>query len=231
MRIFVAYGFNDRDRWIPELVIPILKSLGAEVVTGEQLEGQVITAGVRARINESDALIGFLTRRGEADAEGVYRTHDWVKQELGAAVGRDLPYVLEVRETGIDAQGGMLADRQYVTYDESRRDRFLVRLVEVISSWSRGVNVNLRVLPDDVAMELAPHVRRTYKCWYTVLEDGRESAPRPAHVYQGPGGLTIAATGIPPRALISVRVEAAGAVWLSPYFNVDARDVTLTKDA
>ncbi len=146
MRIFVAYGFNDRDRWIPELVIPILKSLGAEVVTGEQLEGQVITAGVRARINESDALIGFLTRRGEADAEGVYRTHDWVKQELGAAVGRDLPYVLEVRETRIDAQGGMLADRQYVTYDESQRDRFLVRLVEVISSWSRGVNVNLRVL-------------------------------------------------------------------------------------
>ncbi len=27
MRIFVAYGYNERDRWIPRLVFPIMESI------------------------------------------------------------------------------------------------------------------------------------------------------------------------------------------------------------
>ena len=35
MRIFVAYGYNDRDKWIEKMVFPVIEAFGAEVETGE----------------------------------------------------------------------------------------------------------------------------------------------------------------------------------------------------
>jgi hypothetical protein len=35
MRIFVGYGYNDRDKWIEDLVFPLLESFGCDVVEGK----------------------------------------------------------------------------------------------------------------------------------------------------------------------------------------------------
>jgi hypothetical protein len=63
MKIFVAYGYNDRDRWIPDLVFPIIRAFDDEVITGEELQGEQITDAVRRKIQQSDALIAFATIR------------------------------------------------------------------------------------------------------------------------------------------------------------------------
>src|SRR5438105_367970 len=111
MRIFVAFGYNDRDAWVKNMVIPIMNHLGIDAATGETLGGQIITTGVRDRIKESDALIGFLTRRGMVHEDGTYSTHAWVQTELGAALGSELQYILEVRETDLEDQGNIVNDR------------------------------------------------------------------------------------------------------------------------
>src|SRR5438477_449327 len=82
-----------RDRWIAGMAIPIMRHLGVEVVTGEQRDGTVLVEKVRGLINDSDALIGFLTRRDEPNADGEYDTHDWVIGEVASAVTSGLERV------------------------------------------------------------------------------------------------------------------------------------------
>lgn len=77
MKIFVAYGYNDRDLWIGELVSPIIRAFGDEVITGEELQGELITDGVRKKTQHSDALIAFATRRQEV-GQNQWTTLRWV---------------------------------------------------------------------------------------------------------------------------------------------------------
>jgi hypothetical protein len=85
MRIFVGFGFNERDRWVKDLVFPLIKAFGAEGVSGEELQGEQITDAVRRQIASCDALIGFVTRRDDL-GNGRWSTHRWVTDELSHAL-------------------------------------------------------------------------------------------------------------------------------------------------
>jgi hypothetical protein len=42
MRLFIGYGYNDRDKWIEELVFPLAEALGCEVVRGKVMYGETL---------------------------------------------------------------------------------------------------------------------------------------------------------------------------------------------
>jgi hypothetical protein len=73
MKIFVAYGYNPRDEWVPNLVFPIIRAFGAEVVTGERTYSGTIPDVIQNRVRASDALIGFLTRRRSPASWGSFQ--------------------------------------------------------------------------------------------------------------------------------------------------------------
>jgi hypothetical protein len=82
MRVFVGYGYNERDKWIEDRVFPILRCAGFTVVHGKDMVGQPLEAGVVQRIDQSDAVIGFFTiREGTAAAE--FNSHLWVRRRNG----------------------------------------------------------------------------------------------------------------------------------------------------
>ena len=39
MRIFVGYGYNERDKWVEDYVLPLLVAFGCEVVHGKAVYG------------------------------------------------------------------------------------------------------------------------------------------------------------------------------------------------
>jgi hypothetical protein len=118
MKIFVGYGYNERDHWIEKLVFPLIVSFGAEVVSGKEVAGQLLGDAVCGLIKRSDAMIGFTTRRGDVDPGGaMWGTHRWVTDELTAAYTLEVPFA-EVREAGITPQEGMLVGRGYIPYEE-----------------------------------------------------------------------------------------------------------------
>ena len=63
MQIFVAYGYNERDKWIEEFVFPLIEAFGCEVATGKVMYGQELVSEVRETIQTCDALFGFLSGR------------------------------------------------------------------------------------------------------------------------------------------------------------------------
>jgi hypothetical protein len=230
MKFFVGFGYDDRDSWIPELVFPLVRAFDAEVVTGEDMQGQQISDEVRRRIETADGLIAFLTRRGDPDAAGVYKTHRWVADELTYALARNLP-VVEVREDGVDDQGGLPGDRQRIPYNEAARDRFLVELAKTVGAWMRTTTVNLQLLPPKFVDEIRPLLRAPgFRCTYTVLEGSRETPPVETPVRPMKGGLFIQATQVPPQAFIRVSVEGDGRRWSSEYETVDSVSIQLSAE-
>lgn len=47
MKIFVGFGYNDRDKWIRDLVFPIIRAFGHEVLTGEEAYGDILPEYVK----------------------------------------------------------------------------------------------------------------------------------------------------------------------------------------
>lgn len=229
MKVFVAYGYNDRDRWIPRLVFPVIRAFGDEVQTGEDMGGEILTDGVKRRIERADALIAFATRRGDPN-NGRWETHRWVTDELAYALAREKP-VLEIREAGVGDQGGLAGDRQRVSYEEEKRDECIVELVKTLGNWHLTNSVTLQLLPEDCVEQILPLLNnQRLRCSYRILEDGEEGEAVSTTIRRIKGGLFVQARNVPRQALIQLNVEFDGRVWSSDFESTDSLSIRLRQD-
>jgi hypothetical protein len=228
-KIFVAYGYNPRDKWVEELVFPIIEAFGVEVVTGGEVWGGQIPPEVETRIRESFGLIAFATRR-ERIRTGSYTTHRWVTDELACAVALARP-VIEVRETEVDGQGGIAGDRQRITYDANARDKCLVELTRAIGRWCQGLSVSLQLRPQ-AAVDKIRALRNEpgFRCMYTLRQGGQSSGPQPVDLVPFKGGLFIDLMNVPRQSLVQIRVEGAGTVWTSDFESPESLNIELTQE-
>lgn len=229
MKIFVGYGFNERDQWIPRLVFPLIESFGSDAITGEDLQGEIITDSVKQKIRAADAFIGFATKRKQNGAS--WSTHRWVTDELAIALSRDIP-VLEVRERDVDEQGGIAGDRQRIEYDESQRDRCLVELAKALGHWHRNRRVQLQLLPQDIALKIMPLSRNGgLRCTYQILEGFEESEEVETKLLPIKGGLFVSTGDVSRGALVRIKVQFGTTIWLSNYESPEAVGIALREES
>jgi hypothetical protein len=230
MKIFVAYGYNERDKWVPNLVFPLIKAFGDEVVTGEELQGEQITDAVLNEIRQSDALMAFTTRRDKED-ETRWNTHRWVTDELSSAITYKLP-VAEIRELGVNEQGGIAGDRQRITYNENERDKCLVEIVKTLGKWHSSETVDLQLLPEEFVQNIRPLLRNPgLRCTYKTLNsNGDPSGELPASILPITGGLFVRAKNVPRQSLIQIRVECSGKSWSSNFEKTDSLGIRLQQE-
>lgn len=229
MKIFVGYGFNDRDRWVEDFVFPIIRAFGDEVITGDELHGEQITDAVIQKIRQSNALIGFTTRRGDPIGSERWLTHRWVTDEISQAAGK-IP-IIEVREVGVDPQGGIVGDRQHVVYNEKERDKCLVELVKAIGKWHQERQVQLQLLPQEFVQNILPHLKNPgLRCTYKLLVDDMEGNEIQTKILPIKGGLFMHAKGVQREALIQIHVECMGNSWTSNFESTDSLNISLRQD-
>ena len=230
MRVFVAYGYNDRDKWVKDLVFPIIKAFGDEVVTGEEIYDGPIPPAVVQRVAESQAMIGFLTRRQDQAGVLTNGTHWWVLQELGIAVARNMRLV-PVREEGLDSQAGMTAGHQYITYRESERDKFLVEIVKALGVWHSSGTIRLQILPQECALQVKPFINKPgFRVRYRLLKDGDETELVDTRILPIHQGLFVDLRNVPLDALVQLQIDYAGQSWNSNYESMDSVGIHLTKE-
>lgn len=229
MKVFVGFGYNDTDKWIAELIIPFLKELGCEVETGEQMQGENLSDGVITRIKDSDVCLGFLTRRGNPNNDGIYATHSWVISELAVAVTAKKP-IFELRETKIDPQKGMIGDKQH--YEFTDRSLLMLELAKFISKEkAKLVYKTMILLPKEFTDEVKPSVKFT-KCSYRFLHKAKFYDPEETTLEKlGQGQFGIIIRKIPSEeAQIEITVEGPGIKWSSDFISVGLINVNLQKD-
>lgn len=85
MRIFLGYGYNERDSWIDRLVFPLIHALGCEPVHAKVAYGGTLTDKVLEALSSSHAMVGFLIHRDPA-GDNKWTTHTWVVQRTASGV-------------------------------------------------------------------------------------------------------------------------------------------------
>lgn len=172
MKAFVSYAFNDANKWVAELVIPLAKALGFEVVTGQQIEGEVLIDAVDARLRGCAGCLAFTTRRNKR-GDGTYETHPWVINELTKA--RTLGFkTVEVREDGVKI-GDEHEAYVRLKYTEAQRDRMLIELANVLATWIiKPVRVQLLPPPDTKREFTGQVVKGDVKCSYSLQSRGQQ---------------------------------------------------------
>jgi hypothetical protein len=177
MKIFVGFGYHPHDRWVQDLVFPLIEAFGDEVITGEDLQGEQITEAVRRKIQQSDALIGFVTRRNP-DTPRDRTTHRWVTDELTCGLLCNIP-VVEVREVGVDEQGGLVGDRQRIVYDPTARDHCIVAIAKTIGKWHREcLETIIQLQPEKQVQAIASLVGQArLRCTFSLLLNYQEGPP------------------------------------------------------
>jgi hypothetical protein len=189
MKLFVGWPYDAV--WVEEYVIPLIKTYGITVLTGKELEGRPISEGVIEKMKGADAALFFLTRRGDPDNMGLYRTSDWVVDEIKHANSIQINIIIEVKEDGvIDYPNKIHPERQHMILNPADRMKFMVELGEIMGKW-RGHSLKLKLSPGGISNdkqffedELKKRLRdRKYECMYQVRQQGT--------VIHGPKGVEI----------------------------------------
>lgn len=231
MNIFIAFGYNENDEWIKELVFPLVQAFDASIVTGEDLHGEIITEGVSERIKKCDGVIGFLTRR-EALQSGRYVSHRWVSDELATAIGCDIPAV-EVKDRLVDVSGGIPGDRQRIEFDLGYKAFVLVELAKVLSKWRHNFKTKrLILLPKEIVQDARPHIANgQLKCIYQFMSGSKRSQPFQTNPFRFGQGLCVDVNNVPSEsALIQITLQGPQFSWSSDYESIELLTINLQKD-
>lgn len=231
MNIFIGFGYNENDKWIRELVYPLVQSFDGNVVSGEDLHGEIISQEVTERIKNADGLLAFLTPR-DAMASGKYTTHQWVRDELVTAVNNGIPAV-EIREIKVDAQGGIVGDRQRMEFDSNDKAKLLVELARVLSFWRRSLKARrLFLMPRDIIQDVRAYINKEeLKCTYQFMTGSRESGIYKAKPFKFGQGLCVDIYNVPSEnSLVQVSISGPQFEWSSDYESVELLSINLQRN-
>lgn len=229
MKVFVGYGYNERDTWIEDRVFPILRCVGFTVVHGKDMHGQQLQLEVARRIDQADAAIGFFTLR-EGTAEKEFNSHIWVRDEMLYAIGRGKP-IIPVREDGVTLEEGLLGNRQYIRLDQNDR---LACVSELLIALGRRNMRRVRLDPSDDSL------RRNVWTWRKASgfviryrtqnpDDGVESDFRDGRLELIDQGFYLNLAEVPNKAYIEVEGVLNGNVQFSSgWVSADAVQITVS---
>jgi hypothetical protein len=202
MRVFVGYGYNQRDAWIEQDVFPILQAMSLAIVHGKDMHGEALQDGVKSRIHQADALIGFSTLR-EGQEQAAFNTHIWVRDEMGHALTLEKP-VVEVREQGVRDLPGLLGERQRIDLDLKDRLRCIAELVKVLSHWAMRRLLLCPIDPKHARMIHQAIIREELLVRYRARVNGVDAQAREGRIERVDKGLYLNALGLPNFSLVEI---------------------------
>jgi hypothetical protein len=217
MRVFVGFGYLDKESWIPELVLPMLAQLGIEIIEGREIAGTPIDQTLRDLIGSCDALIGILTKRAKR-RDGQWDTSDYVRQELEIALASN-ELVVPVVENGVVLPKGFLNQTQFILFERGKRDVMLVDLARHVRDWVAG-EVTIRILPDELAAALAPGaLDGTAACQYKIIHQNHVIRKARAQIFGDGGSMFTKLVGFKPGTQAQMRIQIGGMDWASRLAN------------
>jgi hypothetical protein len=214
MRIFVGFGYNERDRWIEEQVFPILEGMGFTVVHGKDLYGKPLESGVGSRLDQSDAAVGFFTiREGQGDAD--FNSHIWVRDEMVYANTKGKP-IVPIKEENVKVPDGLLGNRVYITLRQNNRLACVVELVRALGQRNMR-RIRLEPGSDQLRQDLYQlRLNSGFTIRYrTKDENGFESDYQPGRLELVDQGFYLNVTDVPRRAYVEVEGLLNGATKFS----------------
>lgn len=231
MNIFIGFGYNPNDQWIKDLVFPLVQTFDANIITGEDLHGLVISQEVTDRIKRSNGVLIFLTAR-DALTNGKFTTHRWVIDELTTAIANNIPAV-EIRALDVDDQGGIAGNRQRLEFSTDNKAKLMLELAKILAAWRKKLKPRrLFLLPRDIVQDTRPYINKEpLKCTYQFMHGTQESELFYARPFRYGQGLCVDIYNVPSEdALVQVTITGPQFEWSSDYESVQLLSINLQRN-
>lgn len=139
-RVFVSRGLRTEDRIIGNPIAEMIREWGLETVTvgiEVKVPDEQVPSQIREEIRRSDAVIAIATPRHRDDLTGLWKTLDWVHDEVGISFGidDDKPLlILEDKEVSIGGLPAYLAEEQIplIEFDPYNLDELRIELSAIM---------------------------------------------------------------------------------------------------
>lgn len=155
LNAFVGHSFAREDREVVEAFLKFLNQvkgmgIGFTWESAEPAEPKELADKVMGLIQDKNLFIGICTRKEaaiepahlskgwfdrkllKADEEHFsWKTSDWIIQEIGLAIGRDIDLILLV-ESGLRQPGGLQGSLEYIPFERSTPEKSFGKLLEMI---------------------------------------------------------------------------------------------------
>jgi hypothetical protein len=215
MNIFLGYSFLPPDRPIAADVMALIETHGARVFTGENLGGESLTPAIKARIEESDALVALFTPR-DKKPNGRYGPPPWVRDELNHARSLTKPAIAIVDER-IDVEPGMFQGHEYIPYKRKAPLPSFIKLGQTLRGWELlvGRMIKVRILPDELGRHAASG-NGLVACQCRLWFQGQATAWQDVSVAPEFGGAFVYVRGAQDDSLIEVQIKLGNETWKSP---------------
>lgn len=228
MRVFVGFGYNERDSWIENQVFPILQNMGFVVVDGKDLHGEILQVGVQSLIEQSDAVVGFLTIR-DPTTTGDFNSHLWVQNELVYAVGLKKP-IIPIWEENVRVPDAILGNIQHIVLRQNDRLACVSELVRALGR--RNIRrIKLEPEDDDLRRDLLRwRVDQNFEIRYRTQDSatGIESAPQKGRLEVVNYGFYLNVSDVPRKDYVEVEGVLNGqAKFNSGWASADAVSVKI----
>lgn len=159
IKAFVGHSFTPTDEAVVSVFLAFFDRIQAlldnfEWSHAKQAEPKELSEKVLRTIEDCNTLIAICTRKELATKEEtlkptffnskqikadrsdfIWKTSDWVIQEIGLAIGRRMS-VIVLLEEGCRKPGGLQGDVEYITFDRTAPERAYNQLLEMIKSLS-----------------------------------------------------------------------------------------------
>jgi tetratricopeptide (TPR) repeat protein len=158
IRAFVGHSFTDDDKNVVNTFLKFFDQLSESHPDfswehAEAAEPKDLATKVSTLLADKNVFIGICTRKERVvqparfkktwlrglwrvrDEDLVWKTSDWIIQEIGLAVGRNLDLVLLV-EQGIRDPGGLQGDVEYIPFDRPSPEKSFGKILEMVTALS-----------------------------------------------------------------------------------------------
>jgi tetratricopeptide (TPR) repeat protein len=208
IRAFVGHSFTQDDTTLVRKFTDYFDKI-ATLVPGfswehaEPAEPKQLSEKVISLLSDKNVFIGICTRKEIAlqdskmrrrtlrrgfvvdGDELIWKTSDWVIQEIGLAVGKNLKLILLV-ENGIRAPGGLQGNIEYIPFDRKFPESSFTKLLEMIKAVLPTAPVTIAEQPVAVGVAITQEVEKAAKPdfdWTKPRSDWDRGRYRVAYVH------------------------------------------------
>lgn len=171
VRAFVGHSFAEDDAKVVGIFLKYFEQLAKLNPAfawqhAENAEPRQLADKVKQLIADKNVFIGICTKKEVAlpsaaaipmwfrpddfrvkQQSMTWKTSDWIIQEIGLAIGRNLALILLLEE-GVRAPGGLQGNIEYIPFDRTSPEKSFGKIAEMITALSPTVSQTSVSLPD-----------------------------------------------------------------------------------
>lgn len=177
---FIGHSFTEEDKNLVREFLDYFDrvaqmDIGFTWVHAENAEPQVLSNKVLRLIEGKNLFIGICTakehviqpnnlRRGRLDRKILIgkaedfrtKTSDWIIQEIGLALGKNMSVILLLEE-GVREPGGMQGNLEYITFNRKEPSKCFVKLLEMLTALVPRKRIEEELAHQEKAVESKEH--------------------------------------------------------------------------